>query len=130
LILYSYITKAKDAGIKVETQIDLPKKNAVADMDLCVIFANAIENAVNACKRVSNSNGRTIKIFCAPKNDKLFIQITNDFEGTVLFLDEMPVSIEKNHGLGTKSIAAVAQAYAGIYSFTAQAGVFTTSVIL
>lgn len=130
LILYSYITKAKDDGIKVETQINLPKKNAVADMDLCIIFANAIENAVNACKRISNSKDRTIKIFCAPKNDKLFIQITNDFEGTVLFLDEMPVSKEENHGFGTKSIAEVAQAYDGIYSFTAEAGVFTTSVIL
>ncbi len=130
LILYSYIARAKDAGIKVETQIDLREKNTVADMDLCVIFANAIENAVNACKLVSNSKSRTIKIFCAPKNDKLFIQITNHFEGTVLFQGDMPVSIKENHGLGTKSIVAVAQAYGGIYSFSAEAGVFTTSVIL
>ena len=35
--------------LTVETQIDLPEKNAVSDMDLCVIFANAIENAVHAC---------------------------------------------------------------------------------
>lgn len=130
LILYSYIVKAKEAGIKVETQIDLPEINTVSDMDLCVIFSNAIENAVNACTSIASGNDKTIKIVCKTKNDKLFIQITNSHEGTVLFVDEMPISTKENHGLGTKSIAAVAQTYGGVYSFTEEDGFFKTSIIL
>jgi plasmid stabilization system protein ParE len=108
LILYFYIAKAKDEQIEVETQLDLPEKTAVSDMDLCVIFANALENAVNAYRRIPIAFDRTIKIVCKTKSDKLFIQITNSYEGTVMFDDNMPVSTKKNHGFGTKSIVAVA----------------------
>ena len=130
LILSSYIAKARNEQISVATQIDLPEKNAVSDMDLCVIFANAIENAVHACKLIPSANDRTINIVCKAKIDKLFIQITNSYAGMVRFDDDMPISTEENHGLGTKSIAAVAQKYHGVYSFTAVDGVFKTSMIL
>ena len=130
LILYFYIAKAQDEQIAVKTQINLSEKNAVSDMDLCVIFANALENAVNACKRISNANDRALKIVCKTKSDKLFIQITNRYEGTVTFVNDMPVSSEENHGFGTKSIAAVAHKYDGVFSFTAEDGVFKTSIIL
>lgn len=130
LILSSYIAKAKNEQITVDTQIDLSEKNTISDMDLCVIFANAIENAINACKLIPNVNDRTLQILCRTKGDKLFIQITNSYEGKVIFDIDMPVSLEENHGLGTKSIAAVVQAYNGIYSFTAEDLVFKVSIIL
>ncbi len=130
LILYSHIAHAKKDGIEVETQIDLPEENHVSDMDLCVVFGNAIENAANACRSILGEKDRFIKIVCKNKNDKLFIQITNSIEGEVEFVDDMPVSYEENHGLGTKSIAAVAQKYGGVYSFSAEDGIFTTSVII
>ncbi len=130
LILYRYIAMAKNEGISVETQIDLPEKTTVSDMDLCVIFANVIENAVNACKRIPYKNQRYIKIVCKTKNDQLFIQINNSYEGTVMFDNDLPVSTKENHGLGTKSIATVVKKYSGVYSFTAENGVFKTSIIL
>ena len=130
LILYSYITHAKKEDIHVETHIDLPEQNSVSDMDLCVIFGNGIENAINACKDILGDKDRHIKIICKNKNDKIFIQITNSCEGEVEFADDMPVSTRKGHGLGTKSIAAVAQKYGGVYSFSAEDGVFTTNIIL
>lgn len=130
LILSSYIAKAKNEQITVETQINLPEKNAVSDMDLCVIFANALENAINACKDIQDSNDRIIKIVSKINNNKLYIQITNSFDGTIMFVDDIPISTVENHGLGTKSIAAVAQKYSGMYSFTAEDRVFKTSIIL
>lgn len=130
LILYSHITHAKKEGIKVETHVDIPEKNSVCDMDLCVIFGNSIENAINACKGILNGNDRFLKIICKNKHDKLFIQITNSYEGKVEFCDDMPVTTKENHGLGTKSIAAIAQKYGGVYSFVAEDGIFTTSIIL
>jgi len=73
-----------------------------------------------------------LKILCKTKNDKLFTKITNSFEGTVMLVDEIPIPISKskNHGLGTKSIAAIAEKYNGVYSFTAENGIFKTSIIL
>ncbi len=130
LILSSYIAKARNEQITVVSQIDLREENAVSDMELCVILANGIENAVHACLLIPDVDDRTIKIVCKNKNDKLFIQITNSYAGTVSFIADMPVSTKENHGLGTKSIAAVVQKYGGLYSFTAENGVFKTSIIL
>lgn len=130
LILSSYIAKAMNEQITVKTQINLPEKNAVSDMDLCVIFANAIENAINACKGINSENERSLNIVSKLNNNKLLIQITNTFNGTAVFVDDMPVSVEENHGLGTKSIAAVAQKYGGVYSFSAVDKVFKVNIIL
>ncbi|SET83036.1 GHKL domain-containing protein [Natronincola peptidivorans] len=130
LILYSYITKAKDELIRVETQIDLPEKTAISDMDLCVFFANTLENAINACKSIRSNKDKIIKIVSKINNNKVYIQITNSFDGTVIFVDDMPISTEEGHGLGTKSIVAVAQKYGGVYSFTTENGIFKTSIIL
>jgi len=130
LILSSYIAKAKNEQITVETQIDLPEKNAVSDMDLCVIFANALENAINACKTINSANDRIIKIVSKINHNKLYLQITNSFDGTIMFVDDMPISTDENHGLGTKSIAAVAQKYGGMYSFTVEDRVFKAIIIL
>jgi len=130
LILYSYIAKARDEQIRVETQMDLPEKTTISDMDLCVFFANALENAIIACKSMRINNERVITIVSKNNNKKIYIQITNSFDGTVVFVDDMPVSTKENHGLGTKSIAAVAQKYDGVYSFTAENGIFKTSIIL
>ncbi len=130
LILSSYISKAKNEQITVETQINLPENNAVSDMDLCVIFANAIENAINACKGINDANERTLQVVSRIKNNKLYLQITNSFDGTIIFVDDMPVSTEENHGRGTKSIAAIAQKYGGVYSFTSEDRVFKASIIL
>lgn len=130
LILYSYITKAVNDKIKVETQIDLAENNSVSDMDLCVIFSNAIENATNACKKLTHANDRRMNILCKNKDGKLFIQITNTYDGPVTFVDNMPVRTPENHGLGTKSIVAVVEKYGGLCSFTAVDRLFSTCIIL
>ena len=130
LILTSYINKAKAENITVESHMDLPQKIAVADMDLCVILANALENAINACKSIPNIELRKMSINCKEKQGKLFIQTSNSFIGKVDFVDELPQSHNEHHGFGTKSITSIAEKYGGIYSFTAENGIFKASVII
>jgi hypothetical protein len=130
LILSSHIKKANNEGIKVYTQIELPEKSPVSDMDICVVFSNVIENAINACRDVPNSDDRKLSIMCKNRGDKLFIQVTNSFNGDVKFDHDLPVTTVEDHGLGIKSILAVSQKYGGVYSFAAEDGVFSTCLIL
>jgi len=130
LIMASYINMAKNENILVESQVFIPQDCAVSDMDLCIILANAIENAIYACMNIEDINARKINISCKSKNDKLFIQVTNNFSGEVIFAEDMPISAQENHGFGTKSIAATVEKYSGLYSFTADNGVFRARIIL
>ncbi|SHH28390.1 sensor histidine kinase [Clostridium grantii] len=130
LIMHFYVTKAKKEHIEVETHIELPKQLAISDMDLCLVFSNAIENAINALVNIESTNDKILKIICKTKKDKLFIKITNSFEGTVMFVDKIPINESENHGIGTKSIAAIAEKYNGVCSFTSENGIFKTNIIL
>lgn len=130
LILSSYISKARDAQIATKTLINLPESNAISDMDLCVILANAIENAVNACSRVANVEDRFLTVSCTTKNGKLLLQIINSYPGEVQLNNNRAITVDQDHGVGIKSITAVAQKYGGFCSFTADKGVFRARIIL
>ncbi|PKM86028.1 MAG: GHKL domain-containing protein [Firmicutes bacterium HGW-Firmicutes-12] len=130
LILSPYIKRATNEKTKVECQVYIPQDCKVSDMDLCIILSSALENAINASRNIKEINDRKISISCKSKNDKLFIQVMNNFSGEVEFVEDMPISAEENQGFGTKSIAATVQKYGGLCSFTAESGVFKVRVIL
>lgn len=130
LILCSYISKAKSDMISVKTQINIPEGNRISDMDLCVIFSNAIENAIHACLKLKDTKDRRLQIVCKNKSEKLFIKITNSYSGVINFIDKIPVTQEENHGIGTKSIVTVVKKYQGIYSFTTDNNLFELTVII
>ena len=128
-ILSTYVKKAKDENIAVTCQVDISKDISINDIELGLIFSNAIENATIACKKIEDSNERMINITCKEHYSQLYIQISNTYIGEILFNKEMPISKETNHGYGTLSIASIADKYNGVYSFTAEDGIFKVAVI-
>lgn len=130
VILSSYISNAKNENIEVISKVDLTENIKIDDMELGLIFANAIENAIHACKKMKVSEGRKITIVCKEYHDQLYVQITNPFLGVIQFDGEYPVSSGKDHGIGTRSIAGITEKHGGVFSFTAQDGIFKTTVIL
>jgi len=130
LIINFYTTKAKEMQIDVEAQVELPLDLSISDMDLCLIFSNAIENAINALTLIPDTKDKMLKIQCKTRNDKIYIEIINSFEGNVVLVDNIPLSTLENHGYGTKSIAAITDKYNGVYSFTAENGFFKLCIIM
>lgn len=129
-ILSSYIDKAKSEKINVTHQVEISENIKIDDMDIGLIFANALENAIFACKKIENYSDRKTNIVCKEHFDQIYIQISNTFIGNVLFEGEYPVSNEVDHGIGTRSIAAIAEKHGGVFSFTTVNNVFKATVIL
>lgn len=130
VILSSYISRAKKEQIKVTSSVVLSEDIQIDDIDLGVIFANSIENAINACKRIDDIGKRMLTVTCKEQSNQLCIQVTNTFIGEVNFNGAYPVAENLDHGFGTKSIASIVEKYGGIFSFTTKDGIFKTSVIL
>lgn len=130
LILSAYINKARKEDISVDTQIALPSTIRISEIDLCAIFANMIDNAINACINISDKNNRNIRIRCYDKNDSLYIQVINKFEGAVEFADGIPINQQENHGIGTKSIISIVHKYDGLFDFSIENDVFTVRLII
>lgn len=57
-----YLTQAKDEGIRVEVSLPLPKQLPVPESDVCVLLGNLLENALSACRKLSPSQDRHIRV--------------------------------------------------------------------
>jgi hypothetical protein len=130
VILSSYISKANDENIEVQCNAEISENIKIDNIELGLIFTNAIENAIIACKKIDTLSDRKITIACKEHYNQIYIQISNPFVGEVQFNGEYPVSNDKDHGIGTRSIATIAEKYDGIFSFKAEGSMFKTTVIL
>ncbi|MBF8984020.1 GHKL domain-containing protein [Lutibacter sp. B2] len=130
IILSSYITKAKDAGIDMTINAVIPTCIHVATTDLCVVLANGIENAIYACEKTNDKEKKKIKLSCHVKNNKILIQIINFYDEAIEFQDDIPISNEDGHGIGIISIINITKKYKGIYSFVAKDNIFTLRIII
>ena len=130
-VLASYIGRAKQQDIRVTVKARIPQELPVDEIDICTILANALDNAIVACRE--NENDRWIELTSAlHDNGNFSIDIRNACDTPVEFdKDGMPVSHKgEGHGLGLKSINAVVQKYNGLLRCTYENRVFRFSAAL
>lgn len=117
-VLSSYIGKAERKGIAVTVSVRFPDELPVSDAELATVFANAIENAINACGKLEPEKRYIdIKVINHPK---FMLQIANSFDGVAEFDGGVPVSREEGHGFGTRSIVAFCNKHGSYYKFEAK----------
>lgn len=67
---------AQKKGIKFECQLQIPERIPITAEDICVIFGNALDNAIEACDRIQQEE-KSIRCVLIEKNDCLFCKIVN-----------------------------------------------------
>lgn len=124
LILSAFVTKAKECGILLSIEAKLPDCLPFSDTELCSLLSNALENAIHACKNITDSNKRIIHLRVYSKNTKLCIDIRNSYQTEPIFHHGLPVSKEPGHGFGTKSMAHIVEKHGGVFQFSIKDGWF------
>lgn len=126
--LSSYLERAKTESIKLEVCFSIPDTLPVDSAELSIVFANALENAITACRRLPVEKR---KIICkCIHRPKLMLEISNPYAGEVTFSgDGLPISDEDGHGIGTRSIMAFCKKNDVFYNFTAANGWFTLKIV-
>jgi len=124
LILSSFATKAKQSEIILTVDAKLPDSIPFSDTELCSLLSNALENAIYACKDITDGNERHIRMRIFTKNNKLCVDIRNSYQTEPVFVWGLPVSKEQDHGFGTKSMTHIVEKHGGIYRFSVQDGWF------
>lgn len=109
-VISYYFQKAQEAGIHIEHNIALPDEIPINTTELSTVFANALQNAINACADLPKEK-RLIKCKCI-SYPNLIISISNAYKGTInVDEDGFPVSDKPEHGIGTRSIKAFCKKY-------------------
>lgn len=108
-ILGYYLDQAVAEGIEVEARLDFPETLPVDVMELSICLSNAVENALNACRRQPDGAKRLLLMTSVIK-PQFTIEIANTCSEPVrLGRDGLPVPSRPGHGVGTQSIAAFAR---------------------
>lgn len=121
LILSSFAGRAEAEGIVMKVEGGMKAKTVISDTDLCVLLSNALENAIHACREVQKEGKEArIEVQIYEKQQQVFLQIKNSCAGAPIFENGVPVSKEKGHGIGTRSICAIVERYGGVYTFSVE----------
>lgn len=132
-VLASCIGKAKKAHCVVTAKIHLPGDIPFDEIDVCIILANALENAVNACKKVYEEEKRYIRVTAElVDNRKLALSVENPCNTPLSFrADGYPIVPEReDHGIGLRSINAVTKKYNGMFQCECKEGKFCFKAVL
>lgn len=118
---------ANKIDIKVEVESDFSHFN---DIDLCVLIANLLDNAIEASYNVDEP-----QISVTIKNNKNYLCITikNRIDTSVLDKNEQlktTKSDKSRHGFGLYSIAQIVEKYDGMKSFYEKNGCFVADIWL
>ncbi len=131
-ILSYYLSKAKNNDIIINTSIDLPADFNVDDSDLCIVFGNLLENALESCQRqTTSSKFIMIKVRCISKK-MLAIVIQNSYEGNIILEDGVfkSAKYENKAGIGLSSVKSIAEKYDGSCKFVFNNNIFKAYVLL
>lgn len=128
-VISYYDTLCKRYDISFETQLTVPQeKEHISDSDLCIIFGNLLENAIDACKAISEDN-KFIEIKSTLHHGLLTITMDNRFDGNLTVIDGRIRSSKRNDfGIGLSSIQSIAKAHHGDAEFKADGNIFLSSV--
>lgn len=129
-ILNAKISLALAEGIPCDYQAAIPEKLAVADLDLCVILGNLIDNAVESCRPLPEEK-RFLRLYIAPLKQQLYISVSNATGETVRKLDREYITHKRgDHGHGLKRIDDAVEKYGGYVNRKNEPGVFVTEIML
>lgn len=118
---------------KIATRFEVDKLTDLflPPMDLCIILANALDNAVEACVKIPENEDRYIHLKITANKDSLVLSCANPYQEPPKKRGNEYISSKhdkQNHGFGLKSIKATADKYAGEYLIRCQDHIFTLIV--
>nr|WP_297706034.1 sensor histidine kinase [uncultured Butyrivibrio sp.] len=88
--------------------------------DICTIFGNALDNAIESVTLLEDPEKRLIHLSISQKKGFILIQINNYCENTITMKNGFPVTTKadsSNHGFGLKSIRYTVEKYHGTLNF-------------
>lgn len=116
ILLGNKLKLAEDSGISVEVSLIDPIIE-IDDLDSCIIFSNALDNAITACKEA----GKDSYIHITGKQQGDFYML--NFENTCV------PDVQKHMGIGLSNIKESVEKYGGALSIETEHSCFLLSIL-
>lgn len=127
---------AEDKKIEWECDVRIPKQCCINEFDLCVLFGNILDNALEACERLRQGREEQeirpfIRVYVGTVKRCFLLEVKNSMsaaerpKGEPMGKDDL-----HGHGIGLLNVGDVVRRYDGAMHKKIQDGVFDISVLL
>lgn len=130
VILQHYAAIAGEKEIEMNMKVNIPEMVDILDTDLCIIFGNLVENAIEAC--INQKEGeKLVEIKARMKGNQLIITIKNTYQRKILVSGETYFSTKhEGAGIGLSSVKNVVEKNQGIIKINFDEKDFNVSILL
>jgi len=116
-LVADYARKCKKLNIDFNISIKIPPDFIIPNYEMCIVFGNLLENAVEACQKLKEE--RQIKLVVKPQGEQITIMVRNTFNGELVMEGEKFISTKENGsnpacGIGLESVTAVVGSFGEI----------------
>lgn len=132
-ILNDAQSRNRKKGIILRVEGGFPEELHIASMDLCVIFANMVSNAVEAIERLEKKDNSFIDIRISSYKDELYIDVHNPVGNSIEIFEGRLMTSKKDknlHGFGVKNIIQRVKKYQGTYEYKIENDYFTVEIYM
>jgi hypothetical protein len=133
-ILSATYRKARQLDVRITCVADGSLLSTLHVADICTIFGNALDNAMESVVMIAEPERRLIHVSVSAQKGFIFITVANTL-GTALIEAENDTLLttkrdKKNHGYGLKGIKYVVGKYGGNVSYKAEDGWFRLNILI
>jgi len=120
-------------GITLTSVVDGKLLDFMETMDICSIFGNALDNAIESVIKLGDKEKRLIHVTVSQQKSFLMIRVENYFEGGLEYANGQLESTKKEkafHGYGIKSIRYTVNKYDGAVDIDTKDNWFNLRVLI
>ena len=128
-VINAKMSRIKAASIDFHCKLSIPEDIPMEKIDLCTLFANCLDTAIDACEKFSSalSSMRTISLEARYDKGIFLLQCKNPLPDSLLTEDGKIITSKKDrkmHGIGIPSIREAAGRYHGTVETAVSDGEF------
>lgn len=127
VLLNIKFNEIKDKNIEFEHHIFASEQIKIDEIDLCVLFGNLFDNAIEA---VGQCDKKFIKLNVTQRKEYLVINMINSTINQSIAFGETSKSNKLQHGFGLQSVCDIAEKYSGDVDYNISNGTFEIAVML
>lgn len=128
-ILSAKLAQAKSEGICVTIKANVPDGLTLSDVELCIIIANLLDNAIEACKNVESE--RFMRIYLSMKGKMLYFSMLNSAGEKRKKVGGLFASPKAGlHGFGLRRAEAIIEEHGGWCKYNSEDGAFTSEFLV
>lgn len=133
-VISIYHTRFAENGIAFHCNISIDQSLPCPDAVICTILSNALENSIHALKHIdaqgTDGKGKWARLTMSQKGTHLLLHIENPVLKIPKFIDGIPISDKKGHGIGVKSIVYYVEQLNGQCLFSVSNHLFILRIII